>query len=258
MQTPILDMWKSLTLTARAAVLILVVPLVVILWSVAPVVSTLAKLTVSIDESGAHGVGEEAVSEGSEEIDQAYLDYDQHLDAYRNLITSRSAFYLPMKSSPNEPGDSHDGPSMGGSQPPYGGPRLIGLVGNFAYFDETFSHDHNYLKVGEGDGDTKFVRVVGPRVALIRWRRWEYERIVLGEMPLSLSAGEVTSSTRSEIPDRSRSREVDRGEFLFGEPSKGGGLFGEGDGELDLESGGQLFIPVEKKKDSESDSSESK
>lgn len=223
---------KATMLPVRIGGALVILAFMVLLWSTLPVIGSL--FAGRLPETGSIQIP-----------DMSALDdqYAVNLQESRDQFESRSPFYMPARQSEKQPEQIVEDKPLGG---PYNGPKLVGLVGERAYFDQRLSNNKQYLDVGERAGALYLARIRRPWFADVRWNNREYAIALFDDAngprysaPMGDSSGrssEIFGNRPSNSAGDPRSQEVP-----FGRRGRRGDLFNTEE-DIGIPRGNDLFI----------------
>ncbi|MFG0328662.1 MAG: hypothetical protein ACF8PN_02080 [Phycisphaerales bacterium] len=183
------------------------------------------------------------------EVIDSWDRYNERLAMYKEAVDDKSAFFDPAPPTPEvaetpEPVRRDPEPVTPRS---YGGPDLLGIVGNRAIFKGTAS-DPLEVKIGEERNGVELVKIEAPWYAHVRWRGGDFVVNLFEEGKFKSSGGGsggfgdfFSQPSRTNAP-RGRGGRDSGGPpaFNFGSAAEQK----EESGDLGLPSG-DLFVPVD-------------
>ena len=171
--------------------------------------------------------------EPGDDVQKIYVD---KVESDRDFLTSRSPFIPPAPPVAPEPEtERNDNPPPVEKKPDiYGGPKLVGVAGDVAYFATAVLKGEPTIKMGEKGGSVEFVRIVPPSTAVLKWRGEEWPINLLEGVDLTKGSGPGVSGFPGTSTDPSRNFFMQQGsspnqdvfQFEPDEDDDGSGLFG--------------------------------
>jgi len=157
MNERMIDTFRTMTLTGKAAVLIALTATAITIWSLSGLVSTL--LGPSFD-------ARQLPTPNPEDA----VHYLASIEADHQFIDHKSSFFKPKAPEDDNTGsDTNDQASPPVIHSTYGGPKLMGLSGITAYFDSPVIDNENNIKVGRKGGKVELIRILPPFKAIVKW-----------------------------------------------------------------------------------------
>ncbi len=156
--------WRSLSGLSRAALVLLAAAILVVLWLTPSLLSALFARSLRIDEAGQGGESPES------------LAYAETVKGNRDFASLRSPFFEPAAPPRRLPPPlpRNDGPVQPSRAAVYGGPKLVGIVGNQAMFASPVYNDEPFIAVGQ-KGLVELVAIEQPWKAKVRWQGGEFD-----------------------------------------------------------------------------------
>lgn len=152
------DAFRSMTLRGKSAVLVGLAAMVVAIWSLSGVASAIMKPSL----------GGLTISNADPDDAKRFL---ASIDESRNFIDQKSSFLRPK--APVETTDDPEPTDNSQTKPPktyYAGPKLMGLSGQFAYFDQEVHDGNREIKIGQKGGTIELKRIIPPFKAVVNWQ----------------------------------------------------------------------------------------
>ncbi len=174
MNDQLMNVFREMTATAKAAILVAGFALLVACFNSVGVLSAMMRPALS-----------ELMVTGDD--DPVRLAFETALDGDRKFIDGKSIFYPPNRMVV-VPEDDEDEPVAPVFET-YRGPKLMGLSGHFAYFDREVLKGGKEIRVGEKGGTLELVRIIPPFQAVVRWQSKEWPLNLL-ETTSTYGAGE--------------------------------------------------------------------
>ncbi|MBL1216744.1 MAG: hypothetical protein D8M59_04535 [Planctomycetes bacterium] len=229
-----LQILRAATLPVRVVGALVIVVCIVLLWSAIPVIG--AVFLTRLPEVGTVNLPD------TEALDTQYASAMQDS---RDTFEGRSPFFVPDRQLEEVTPDEPDEPDTG--YRPYGGPKLVGLVGARAYFDERLSNGEQFLDIGQRAGNLSLVRIRPPWYADVRWNSYDYE-IALFDITGPIYAAPTGDSGNGDgnlfgtgSRGNQRSQEVPFGR----RGGRGDRLFDTSNDDIGIPRGNDLFIQPE-------------
>lgn len=158
----LLDAWRALSGLSRAAMVLAVAAIAVVLWTAPSLFSALFAGSLAADPLAPR------------DADPDILAYRSAVEGNREFVSLRSPFFQPA--APVRPVVQ---PQQDGIRPPppppatYGGPKLVGLAGQRAVFASPVYNNEPFLSVGER-GAVELLAIELPWKARVRWNGAEF------------------------------------------------------------------------------------
>lgn len=218
MNEQLIQVFRGMTLVGKAAFAFATLALVVGLWSSAGVLGALLRPALDAFSVPA---ADPALTE----------KFASALDANRDFIGRKSIFFTPQApvTTPTEGADP-----VQERRSTYGGPKLMGLSGHFAYFDRAVLNGAQEIKIGETGGTVELMRIVPPFKAVVKWQTQEWTLDLLKTEAIytagSRQSGSISDrfgvSNRGGTNPFTRRGSSPNGNRLFGEASTQSGATG--------------------------------
>ncbi|GEM_PF-4684920 len=161
----IYDAWRGLSGASRAALGLLAVALVVVLWMAPAVFSSI--FAGSLQD----------VTESAPPDPNGALAFDESVKANVDFISKRSPFFAPVGPRP-EVKPPIVTPRNPVTPPPrtYGGPKLVGLVGHEgAVFASNVYNESPFVRVGDKGGVVELLAIEQPWKAKVHWQGADFD-----------------------------------------------------------------------------------
>lgn len=156
--------WRQLSGLSRGALVLSAAAILVVLWMAPSLLSAIFARSLRADESGGGGESPEAIA------------YAENVNANREFAALRSPFFEPA-APPREftpPPPRESGPVTPSRASVYGGPKLVGIVGNQAMFASPVYNNEPFIAVGQ-KGVVELVSIEQPWMARVRWSGGEFD-----------------------------------------------------------------------------------
>ena len=215
------DAFRSMSLLGKVAVLVGLAAVVVAVWSLSGVASAIMKPSL----------GGLTISNANPDDAKRLL---ANIDESRSFIDQKSSFLrpkAPVETTDPEPTDNSQ------TEPPktyYAGPKLMGLSGQFAYFDQEVHDGNREIKIGQKGGTIELKRIIPPFKAVVNWQgkdwtldllqtRFSFSTAPEGDASGFGGFGSPRRSTGNPFTTRGSSPSTTQ---IFGEPSAGASVGG--------------------------------
>ena len=157
MNERMIDTFRMMSLAGKASVLFAIAAILVIVWSCVGLVTTMVGPSFNTQQVSAQDPQDTA-------------NYLASIDSDHEFIDRKSSFFKPKA-----PVAIDEKPETNDTTPPpvhtvYSGPKLMGLSGVTAYFDQPVLNNENNIKIGEEGGTVELIRIIPPFKAVVKWQ----------------------------------------------------------------------------------------